>query len=260
MSELAVYAKSFRAMLSTRLQYRVDFVLALVGSLSFQLSPIATYAVVLHQLPVLDGWDAHQVLFLFGLWAGALGLSELFADHVWTLPDLVLSGQFDRLLVYPVETLPFFLTSDPALHGMANLLVAAALLIYANTALHLAWWVWLLLPFWALCGALIYSSVLVLVSTVMIVMPGKGMDVAWLVQQSSQATRFPLGVFPATVKWLFLALVPLGVYHYLPGLWLFHGGSPWLGLLAPPLCAAACCAVAWRAWGWALTRYESTGS
>jgi ABC-2 type transport system permease protein len=260
MGELPVYIQSFRSMLQTRLQYRADFILSILGSLAFQLSPIATYAVVASQLPVLDGWSGPQVLFLFGLWAAALGLSELFADHVWAMPDMVVTGQFDRLLVYPVSTLPFFLVSNPQIHALGNLGTATLMLLYSGTALHYPWWVWPLLPFWALCGAIIYSSVLVLVSTLLILMPGKSMDLAWVVQQGSQATRFPLGVFPAVVKWTLLTVVPLGAYHYLPGLWLFQGGSAWAGLLAPPAMAALMAGLAWWAWEAALNHYESTGS
>lgn len=260
MSELAVYAKGFRAMLQTRLQYRADFVMAVLGSLAFQLSPIATYAVVASQLPSLDGWDPPQVLFLFGMWAGALGLAELFSDHVWGMPEMVLTGHFDRLLVYPVNTLPFFLVTDPQLHGLSNLLTAAAMLAYAGHALHFAWWVWALIPFWIVCGAIIYASLLVLFSVLLILMPGKSVDLCWVVQQISQATRFPLGVFPPAVKWALLTILPLGAYHYLPGLWLWHGGSPWLGLAAPPALAALFAALAWAGWEWALGYYESTGS
>lgn len=260
MGELAVYAKGFRAMLQTRLQYRADFILGILGAVAFQASPIATYVVVAGQMPVLDGWNPHQVLFLFGMWAGALGIAELFSDHVWAMPEMVLTGHFDRLLVYPVNTLPFFLVTDPQLHGLANVGTSVVILVYSGQALGFDAWVWPLLPFWMVCGAIIYASVLVLASCVLIVMPGKSVDLAWLVQQLSQATRFPLGVFPAAVKWTLLTVVPLGAYHYLPGLWLFHGGSPWLGLLAPPALAAGFAVLAWVTWEAALGRYESTGS
>lgn len=260
MNELRVYFKAFKAMLLTRFEYRVDLVLSLFASLLFQLSPLATYAVIATQVPDMDGWTAPQILFLFGLWAVALGLSELFFDHVWYVPQMVIDGQFDRLLVYPVETLPFFLITEPQLHAIGNVLTGCVMLGFAGVAAHFPWWAWCLLPFWAACGAIIYSGTLVALSTLLIAMPGKGLDVAWLVQQSSQATRYPLSVFPKAVKWALLFVVPLGAYQYLPGLWLFHGGSPWGGLLAPPVAALIMATIAYVTWEAALGSYESTGS
>jgi viologen exporter family transport system permease protein len=260
-NEWRVCFKAFRAMLATRFEYRTDLVLSLLASTLYQLSPLATYAVIRSQVPSLAGWSTPQVLFLFGLWAVALGISELVFDRVWYLADLVVQGSFDRLLVYPVESLPFFLVTEPQLHAVGNLLCGCAMLAICGHLTGFAWWVWPLLPFWGVCGAVIYSGVLVTLSTVLIVLPGKGPDLAWMVQQSANATRFPLGVFPTAVRWGLLFLVPLGAYQYVPGLWIFrHGGSPWAGLLVPPAAALLIACLAWKTWNVALGHYESTGS
>lgn len=260
MGELGIYFKAFRCMLATRFEYRTDVVLSLLGSVFYQLGPLALYAVIATQVPTMDGWTAPQVLFLFGLWAFALGISELLFDRVWYVGNMVNDGTFDRLLVYPVETLPFCLVTEPQIHAVGNFLCGCAMLAYAGHALAFAWWTWLLLPFWGLCGAVIYSGLLVIFCTILIVLPGKGVDVAWLVQQSSNATRFPLSVFPGPVRFTLLYVLPLGAYHYLPGLWLFHGGSAAGGLLVPPAAALLVAAVAWFVWETALNHYESTGN
>jgi ABC-2 type transport system permease protein len=260
MGELGIYYKAFKSMLATRFEYRTDVVLSLLGSVFYQLSPLATYAVIASQVPSLEGWNAPQVLFLFGLWALAMGVSELCFDRVWYVGMMVNTGTFDRLLVYPVETLPFCLATEPQLHAVGNIACGLVMLGYSGAALQFPWWVWPLLPFWALCGAVIYSGILVVFCTINIVLPGKGMDVAWLVQQSGNATRFPLSVFPKAVRFILLFVFPLGAYQYLPGLWLFHGGSPLGGLLAPPLAAAAMAGLAWFVWETAINHYESTGN
>ncbi|HTB23007.1 MAG TPA: ABC-2 family transporter protein [bacterium] len=260
MGELGIYFKAFKSMLATRFEYRTDVVLSLLGSLFYQLSPLVTYAVIATQVPNLDGWNSTQILFLFGLWALAMGLSELLFDRVWYVGGMVNLGQFDRLLLCPVETLPFCLVTEPQLHSVGNIFCGCAMLGFAGYSLHFAWWIWPLLPFWGACGAVIYSGILVVFSTILIVLPGNGVNVAQLVQQAGNATRFPLGVFPGAVKWILLFVVPLGAYQFLPGLWLFHGGSPVAGLLAPPAAALATAALAWFAWESALNHYESTGN
>lgn len=260
MGELGIYFKAFRSMLATRFEYRADVVLSILGSLFYQLSPLATYAVIATQVPTLDGWNTPQVLFLFGLWALALGLSELFFDRVWYVGGMVNLGQFDRLLLCPVETLPFCLVTEPQLHAVGNVFCGFAMLAFSGHALRFAWWVWPLLPFWGICGAVIYSSILVVFSTILIVIPGNGMNVGMIVQQTSNATRFPLGVFPKAVKWALLFVVPLGAYQYVPGLWLFHGGSAVNGLLVPPAAATVMAVLAWFVWEASLNHYESTGN
>ena len=126
MGELRAYWHAFRTTLQTRLEYRVDFVLGFLGSLGLQASALGMLWVVLFKRGDLAGWKPAEIGVLFALNTMVQGCSELFFNHVWWTPAYVMRGTFDRLLVYPVRSLPFFLLTCPELHALGNLYAHAA--------------------------------------------------------------------------------------------------------------------------------------
>lgn len=260
MTELPIYWTAFKASLLTKLEYRGDFVLSLLGGICFQLGPLLAYGVLRSHAPNLGDWRPEEMLFLFGLWAVCLGLSELFFNNIWNYSEQIIDGSLDRLLVYPVHSLPFYLVCAPSIHALANIAVGITMLTYAGFALDLGPSYWLLLPFWAACGTAIYTGLHIVAATVAMFAPGLGMNLHWLIAQVNWAARYPLHIYPALLRIGLLVLPPLGAYHYLPGLWLFHEGTLWQGLGAPLVAAVGTMAVANACWGAALNRYESTGS
>lgn len=248
-----------RAMIVTKLEYRSDLVMSFIGAVAFQASPLAAYVVVTAHAPNLAGWNGNQVLFLFGMWAMALGMTEMLFDNVWSIGNNVRMGIFDRLLVYPVASLPFYLMCDPQVHSLANMAIGAVMVSYSLFQEHQPWWAWACVPFWVVCGSFIYISLLVLISAPRILWPGMAADTA-LIAQLGNASRYPVSIYPRVVQSILLFVLPMASYLFLPGQWLFHGGSAAQGLLIPPLAACILVVLAWKAWGAALNRYESTGS
>jgi ABC-2 type transport system permease protein len=131
MRELRVLWIAFRTTLQTRLEYRVDLALGLLGSLGLQGAGLGMLWVVLQQRPDLAGWKPVEIGVLFALTTMIQGTSELFFNHVWLTPQHLIRGTFDRLLVYPVHRLPFFLMTTPELHALGNLGGGFALLLCA---------------------------------------------------------------------------------------------------------------------------------
>ena len=103
----SVYFQAFKTSLQTKFEYRTDFFLGVTAALGLQASGLGMLWVVINQSPSLAGWSAMQVALLFGLATAVQGLSELLFNHIWYVPIYVIRGQIDRLLVYPVKSLPY---------------------------------------------------------------------------------------------------------------------------------------------------------
>ncbi len=260
MRDLSAIARAMRASVSKKLEYRVEFVLEFAGAFAFLFASLASLAVLLEQSPSLGGYTGTQTLLFFGLVSASVGWAELFGDGVWGLGWHVRMGSLDRLLVYPVRDLPFFLACEPQIHGIANVLAGLGIAGASLYATGQPFWAYGLLIFWSLCGGLIYTSILVMASTMLFLMPGRSLDWLWFTNQALNATRYPLSLYPGVIRFIMLVGLPLGVSHYMPGLWLFKGGSALAALAGPPLAAIVWVFLAWRVWDWALLRYESTGS
>jgi ABC-2 type transport system permease protein len=257
---LKVYWATFKASLQAKLEYKVDFVLGLITSSMLQLAALGFLWVIFHQTTNLEGWNQGQVIFLFGLTAMALGTSELLFNHIWMVPYYIVMGDLDRLLVYPVRSLPFLLISRPELHSFGNLLTGLILIVGSLLTLHMPWWDWALCPLWVLCGSVIYMSALVIFCSLSFKFVGPYSYTLMIPHTLLQASRYPLGIYPRWAHFGLLFLVPYGTFNYLPASWVF-GKIPVLECaFAAPLVAVVFGYLALQAWEWGLKHYQSTGS
>lgn len=256
----SVYFQAFKTSLQTKLEYRADFFLGVTASLGLQAAGLGTLWVVLNQIPSLAGWSGMQVAMLFGLTTAVQGLSELLFNHIWYVPTYVIRGQIDRLMVYPVKSLPFFLLTSPELHAFGNM--CGGILIYSVAAHHLGqpWWGYALLPYWIICGCLVHSSALVVCGAMCFIVKGQRGQQYWVINALLQATRYPLSVFPNPMQIVLLFIIPFGAVSFLPVGWTLGKSGAFAALGLPALAAGISTWVAFKAWDYGLDKYESTGS
>src|SRR5687767_15653039 len=156
------YFQLYLTALKARTEYRVDFLVGVLTALSMQLASFAFFWVIFERAPTLGGWSPAEVLFLFGLTALVLGLAEATFNGIWWLPWYILDGQIDRVLVYPVNSLGFVLLTRPELHSLGNMSAGAVTLGVAWSLAPPPLWTLALVPVWVVCGAAVYTAVLVL--------------------------------------------------------------------------------------------------
>ena len=260
MRELRVLWKGFIITLQTRLEYRVDFVLGVLGSIGLQAASLGTLWVLLKSMPVMAGWTPPQIVMIFGMTALVHGTSEVFFNQIWFTPMHLIRGQFDRLLVYPVRSLPFYLVTSPELHSFGNLVSGLVTFIVGARASGISLWWLLALPYWVLCGTFIYTAVLVFAGAAVVHLKGNYQQLFGLVNTLLQNSKFPVVVFPVAVQWVMLVLVPLSLSSFVPVSALTGREPLWWALALPPLVAMALFSLAWKAWDRAFLGYESTGS
>lgn len=260
MSELRLHWAAFAAALKAKLEYRADFAVGVVTSMLLQIAALSFLAVVFQNTETLAGWSSREVLFLFGATATCLGLSELFFNHIWMLPQYVVLGELDRLLTYPVHTLSFFLVTRPELHAIGNLVTGSAFLTGALLAANVPWYVWALTPVWCLLGSLTYTAWLVVFGSLSFKFVGPYSHQLFVPHHLLQATRYPLSIYPSWLRYLLLVGLPLGASHFLPASFVFGKTDVAMVVAAPVLVAGCSLVVARWAWRLGLRSYESTGS
>ncbi len=257
---LALYWSALRVSFQAKLAYRTDFAVGMLTSMLLQFAALSFLVVVFGNTPSLLGWRGVEVIYLFGMTAMCLGTSELLFNHIWMLPMYIVSGDLDRLLTYPVHSLPFFLLTRPELHSFGNLLTGMVLTAGALLRLDAPYWLWLLTPLWSLCGSVVYTSLLVIFGSLSFRFIGPFSHQLMIPHNLLQATRYPLSAYP---RWLFFVLtlcLPVGVFHYLPASFVFGKSTLFGVLFAPPLAACLSAWCAQRVWSWGIRQYESTGS
>jgi len=260
MSSWRVYFQAYSASLQAKLEYGTDLAIGALSSMMMQAAGLSLLWTLLRALPTLGGWSPPQILYLFGMTAACLGGTELFFNQIWVLPSAIVMGDLDRLLTYPVRSLPFFLVTRPELHAIGNLVTGFAYVVGSLIWLHAAWYVWLAAPLFWICGMLIYTSVLIWFACLSFRFIGPQLSSMMIAHNLLQSTRYPLATYPRWARWLLLLVFPFGTFHYLPGSVLFGKGAPLVALVAAPVAALVTLLLAQGAWNLGLRRYDSTGS
>ena len=255
-----VYFQAFKTSLQTKLEYRSDFFLGVSAAIGLQLAGLGTLGVVLHQSGALAGWSGTQIALLFGLTTAIQGLSELFFNHIWYVPVYVVRGQIDRLLTYPVKSLPFFLLTSPELHAFGNMSGGILIYCFASAKLGQPWWAYALLPYWIVTGCLLHSAALTVCGALCFIVKGQRGQQYWVVNALLQATRYPTSVFPNLMQVVLLFVIPFGAMNFLPVGWTLGKASMVQALVVPGVAAAVGVWVAFKSWNYGLSKYESTGS
>jgi ABC-2 type transport system permease protein len=260
-----VYGQYWRINLLTTLEYRANFILWFCFTLVYHGTAIAALWVMLSNFPSMNGWDFRNMAFLYALWMTAHAVNATFFSTVGEIPQWIRDGEFDRLLVRPLDEL-FQVIATPGAIFPDELLLALAFLIFAIAANHLA----VTAGFVALLtlviagGALIDLSIALLISTAAFWFV-QVEALRWIVLQLEQEfTRYPLSIYSRGVRLLLAVVIPFGFMNYFPASYFLGKNDNGLGLpmvvgVLTPVVGAAFLAVAYAAWRFGLKRYQGVG-
>lgn len=263
---LALYWRLTGAYVRSEMQYRVSFVLRLIGSFAATFVDFAGIAVVLSRVPLLAGWSLGEVALLYGMSSVSFSTAEMLSGGLDFFDEVIRQGTFDRLLIRPLGALFQTLTEGFSLRRLGRIGQGVVVIAIAQRLLHISWTVDKAAVFLVaiVAGTAIFFSIFVLGAVFCF----------WMVQGREATnvftyggdfmTSYPMDVFDGWLRRFVTFVIPLAFVDYEPALYLLGkpdplGLPPWVRL-ASPLVAAALGLVAWRAWSIGVRHYQSTGT
>jgi ABC-2 type transport system permease protein len=263
---LGIYRRLVGARVRSQLQYRLSFVLNLVGAALISFLDFAAILILFEQIDALGGWTVSEVAVLYAISSLSFALVDLTIGHLDLLPQMIREGDFDLVLVRPLGSLFQVVASDFALRRLGKFAQGLAVLAVAVAQLDLDWTParagMLLLA--VVAGAAIFAGVWVGLATVAF----------WLVDSIEVANAFtyggnfvaqyPVNILGPWLRRLVLFVVPVAFVSYFPALYVLGKEDP-LGLpealqFASPLVAVATCVAGALLWRTAVRRYRSVGA
>ena len=260
-----VYRQYWRINLLTTLEYRTNFLLWFGFTIVYHGTAIAALWVMLNNFPSMNGWDFRNMAFLYALWMTAHALNSTFFSTVGEIPQWIRDGEFDRLLVRPLDEL-FQVISTPGAIFPDELLLALAFLVVAIAANHLV----VSAGFVALIALVVAGGALIDLSIALIISTAAFWFVQvdalrWIVLQLEQEfTRYPLSIYSKGVRLLLAFVIPFGFMNYFPASYFLHKADNGLGLPVPvglltPAVGVVFLLVAYTCWRFGLQRYQGVG-
>jgi ABC-2 type transport system permease protein len=256
------------ASISTRaqMQYRASFAMQAVGQMVAMGAELVGVWMLFHRFGTLRGWTLPEVAVLFGMVDSAFALAECFARGFDVLPDLLKTGDFDRVLLRPRSAAFQVAAREIQLMRVGRLGVGMFALVWGASRLGVHWTAARLglIVAGIAGGACLFAGLFVLQATLAFWTTESLEIVNATTYGGVDMARFPISIYRRWFRRIFIWIIPLAAVNYLP----LHAvtgrldvlGSPTWLQWASPLVGMSFLVICLRVWRLGVRRYTSTGS
>ncbi|MBD0709858.1 MULTISPECIES: ABC transporter permease [unclassified Streptomyces] len=246
--------------------YPASFALTLAVSGCVTFFDFVVILLMFGQVRGLGGFAFAEVALLYGLAGTSFGIADLTMGSIQRMGRRVRDGSLDTFLMRPAPLLAQVAADKFALRRFGRFLQGMAVLIWGLCLLDLEWTPVkvLLLPVTVVCGAVIFSALMVLGGSALFWMQDAAEVTNAFTYGGNTLLGYPPSVFAQELVRGVVYVVPLAFVSWLPALRLLGRpappGVPEGAAFAAPLVAAVCCGLAALAWRAGVRSYRSTGS
>ena len=166
MNAFQLYFRLIQISLLSRMQYRANFIVGLLGLIVWNLVNLGLIGILITQFTRLKDWTLWELVFLYCLWILGYSLYGLFFSHTTQMEDYLIEGTFDQFLLRPASPLIQVLGREFQYVEIADALFALTGISLAYTRLGLHWdgWRWGFFVIAVVAGAVIVLALNLLIA------------------------------------------------------------------------------------------------
>ncbi|GLV56357.1 membrane protein [Dictyobacter sp. S3.2.2.5] len=266
-SDLQLYWRLIAIQLKSQTQYKMNLFLDIstyLGVTGLEFLSLLLYFI---PFPTLLGWHVGEVALLAAVMSVSFGLSEMIGAGIDNFSVLIVRGEFDRVLLRPVNAFIQVIGSDFRLRRLGRITqgcLAFALALHFLPPLHWSLDKLIVLGVGILSGTVIFTSILLLGATLCFWTVETTEVVNILTYGSREMLSYPITIYHQLLQRFFLFIVPVAFASYVPTCYILDRPLPF-GLprelaFAPPLAALVFALIAGWVWIIGVHHYQSTGS
>ena len=245
-----------------RLHYRGDFFIGCLASLLSQATGLAVVGIIFTNVPALRGWSQNEVFFIYGFALTAQALFESFADgFYWFADKYVIHGEFDRVLLRPLNPLFQVLLENFSLEFLPDLALGVFILATARGSVAASPGAMELLLFIImLMGAVLVLTGLFLALASAAFWAEDKLGILPPIYNLMAFARYPITIYGRVLQALLSWVLPFGFVAFYPSTGFLHRPEFGLFFWGTPLAGASVFGVGYWIWTRGVRKYQSTGS
>jgi ABC-2 type transport system permease protein len=264
MRAFLIYGAYFAQFLKGRLAYKIDFFGSILANILVTVSGLLFIIFLIdgHAVQSLGGWSRDEVLFIYGYSMISMAVFGMVARNLYRFGDkYIVEGEFDRILLRPLNSLLQVLFESFNLETLGSLFVGVSLLLYTAGELGIILGfvdiLWLI--FSSFSGGVILLSVFVTLASLSFHFPDR-LGVSAPVYNLINFGRYPLPIFNKLIQFILCWIFPFAFVAFFPATHFFERSGFELFCYFTPVMAVICALVASTAWKFGVSKYTSTGS
>lgn len=264
---LSLYLYFAKQIIRGELVHRASFLAGVVGQWLSYGGTYLTLFIMIESFHTLGGWNAREVLFMtaFSFLSYAMA-ATVFYNPTRNLAAKIRSGEFDASLTKPVDPLWHEVYSGFNFGYIGHTVLSIAMMIVSLPGTRFSFTLWgcLLLALMLFGSALVQAALLLLPSVFSFFMVGDNPAQYFFSWGLKRFVDYPISIYSRAIQliltfifpYAFLNFYPVGVVLGLSRTFPF----PVIVAYLSPAVGAALFFFSVKAWRWALSRYQSTGS
>lgn len=261
-----LYLRLIGAQIRSEMQYRASLAAETFGAFIITALDFIAIVILLGRFQGIGGWTLAEVAFLYGAATVSFSLAELNAGGFDFFDQLVVRGEFDRLLIRPLGAFFQMLTEAWPLRRFGRLTQGGIALIFALASLAGGWdWGrWLFLFVMIAGGALFFLAIFIGGSTACFWSPQTSELTNIFSYGGQLMASYPMSIYERWMRHFFTFVIPMAFVSYYPSLWLLGKSDPfglprWFSFLAP-FVVVIVFAAAVAFWRFGVRHYQSVGN
>lgn len=267
-SAIALYCHLIGVQIRGQLQYRLPFLLDLLGTGLVTLLMFGTLALLLQRFDSIGGWTLGEIALLYGLVEAAFGTMDMLFSGFDppAFGQLVRRGTFDQLLLRPVGITLQVLGSRFVLRRLGRAFQGLIILVLVAILADIRWTPGkvLYLPVVLLSQISFFGGLFVIGATITFWTVESIEVVNIFTYGGSEMMSYPMHIYRDWMRRFFTFVVPAILINYYPALYFLDKPDPFgLPPFAPflaPVAGGGVLVVGLAFWRFGIRHYQSTGS
>jgi ABC-2 type transport system permease protein len=265
---LNLLARLIRIQIRSQLQYPVSFLMEVISNAIILGLFFVTFALAFSQFDSIGGWTLGEVAFIWGMIEAGFGAMDMIFsgfDYDFFGP-LIRKGQFDQLLLRPVNITLQVLGSRFVLRRLGKILEGLIIFLYGLSRVQIEWTPVkiLYMPILSISQILFFGSLFIIGATTTFWTLERLEVLNVFTYGGSEVMSYPMHIFPRPIRLIFTCLVPAIFMSYFPMVYILDKPDPlhapaFVSFLAPAI-ALGMMFLAIRFWRFGIKNYQSTGS
>ena len=215
---MKIYLESLAMHLKGELEYRVNFILSFLSQILVFFTYYFIILALFTKFNNIKGFTLYEVLLCFSIIQFGYAFNEVFARGVDRFDDLIIRGDFDRLLLRPKNIILQVLCSNSDFVKTSRIIQSLIIMIVALAHLNIEWNI---LKVITLILMLISSCVIFfgifLAAAAYCFFTVQGLEVRNVFTDGGKhMAQYPIGVFKKGFVYFFTFIIPYAFVNYYP--------------------------------------------
>ncbi|MBQ6495095.1 MAG: ABC-2 family transporter protein [Bacilli bacterium] len=258
---MKIYLNSLKLYFKSQLEYKKSFITGLLSQILIMFTYYFIIIALFDKFDNIKGYTKYEVLLCFAIIQFGFSITETFARGIDVFENLIIRGEFDRLLLRPKNILLQVLSSDYDLIKISRVIQAIIILIISLIKLNIKFNIYkiITISLILISSITIFFSIFLLMASYCFITV-QGLEVKNLFTDGGkQIAQYPISIYNKHFIFIFTFLIPYAFVNYYPLLYLLGKSNNKIYVLSP-LIVFIYLIPSILSFKWGIKKYTSVGS